>query len=111
MSFLLDPPLLVVSGAATERLLGAHPRARELTRAATVAAFVGVSAGLYGNVGWLERIWPTLGARSGREFMLTSGLAEVDESSLGPGRHAAALSLFALYPLWFRLGQALVREG
>ena len=108
MSFLLDPPLLVASGAVTERVLGAGPRASAV-RSATVLAFVGVSAGLYANAGPLVRVWPTLGARSGREFMLTSGLAEVDESSIGPARHAAALSLFALYPLWFRLGQALAR--
>ena len=109
MSFLLDPPLLVASGAAAERLVGDDPRAIARARTATVAAFVGVSVGLYADVAPLVRAWPTLGARSGREFMLTSGLAEIDESSIGPARHAAALSLFALYPLWFRLGQALAR--
>jgi hypothetical protein len=36
--------------------------------------------------------------------MLTSGLAEVDEHAMRPSHHAAALSQFALYPLWFRLG-------
>jgi hypothetical protein len=41
--------------------------------------------------------------------MLSSGLARIDESSIGPARHAAALSLFALYPLWARLGSSLVR--
>jgi hypothetical protein len=109
MSFLLDPPLLVASGAVAERALGDDPQAVGRVRAVSVAAFVGVSAGLYANVGPLADRWPLLGARSGREFMLTSGLAQVDESSIGPGRHVAALSLFALYPLWFRLGQALVR--
>jgi len=109
MSFLLDPPLLVASGAVTERVLGESPGASGAVRTATVLAFIGVSAGLYANAGPLVRAWPTLGARSGREFMLTSGLAEIDESSIGPARHAAALSLFALYPLWFRLGQALAR--
>jgi hypothetical protein len=110
MSFLLDPPLLVASGAAAERLIGDDERAVALARAATVASFVCVSAALYANCGPVVRRWPTLGARSGREFMLTSGLAAVDETSIGAGRHAAALSLFALYPLWFRLGQALARS-
>ena len=109
MSFLLDPPLLVASGAVAERALGDDPEAVARVRVVTVAAFVGVSAGLYMNLGPLARRWPLLGARSGREFMLTSGLAEVDESSIGPAHHLAALSLFALYPLWFRLGQALVQ--
>lgn len=110
MSFLLDPPLLVASGAAAELALGDNERAARRAGAATVLAFVGVSAALYANFEPLVRCWPTLGARTGREFMLTSGLAEVDESSIGPMHHAAALSLFALYPLWFRLGRELVRR-
>jgi hypothetical protein len=109
VSFLLDPPLLVASGAATEAALG-DDSAADLVGALTVGAFVGVSAALYANWDPVVRRWPTLGARTGREFMLTSGLAEVDEASIGPRRHAAALSLFALYPLWFRLGRALVRR-
>lgn len=109
MSFLLDPPLLVASGAVAERALGEDEQALGFAQAVTVAAFVGVSAGLYANFGPLARRWPLLGARSGREFMLTSGLAEVDEGSIRPLQHAAALSLFALYPAWFRLGRALAR--
>ena len=72
--------------------------------------FCGRRHGLYANLTPLVRVWPTLGARTGREFMLTSGLAEVDEESIRPAHHVAALSLFALYPLWFRLGQALARR-
>jgi hypothetical protein len=109
VSFLLDPPLLVASGAAAERVLGDRPELLRAARTGTVLAFVGVSAALYANCGPLARHWPTLGARSGREFMLTSGLAKVDESSIGGFQHLAALSLFALYPAWFRLGQALGR--
>jgi hypothetical protein len=106
MSFLLDPPLLAVAGAATRRAVGDDPRATRLARAVTVAAFVGVSGALYANVGVVARRWPLLGARSGREFMLTSGLADVDEAAIAPRQHLAALSLFILYPLWFELGRA-----
>ena len=109
MSFLLDPPLLVASGAATEAVLGEDEGAVRLARASTVAAFVGVSLALYANVEPVVRAWPTLGARSGREFMLTSGLARIDERRMNARRHAAALSLFALYPLWFELGRAIAR--
>ena len=42
--------------------------------------------------------------------MLTSGLAEIDEHAMTASRHAAALSQFALYPLWFRLGTMAVRR-
>lgn len=110
MSFLLDPPLLVASGAVAERVLGDDERNLRIARVASIASFVGISAALYANAEPISSRWPKLGARSGREFMLSSGLAEVDESSITPAQHVAALSLFALYPLWFRLGQALARS-
>ena len=110
MSFVIDPPLLAASGALVERAVPDRRRARVL-EAATVATFVGVSLALYANAPGLKPIWGPFGARSGREFMLTSGLARVDEGSMGTARHAAALSQFALYPLWFRLGAAAARAA
>jgi hypothetical protein len=111
MSFVIDPPLLVASGAAIEAATGEDEETARRLRGAVTALFVGVSLALYANVPGLGRIWRPFGARSGREFMLTSGLARIDERRIGPARHAAALSLFALYPLWARLGAALVRGG
>ena len=108
MSFLIDPPLLVASGAVIEKAAGDDPRA-ERAAAVTVATFVGVSLLLYANAPGLSRMWRPFGARSGREFMLTSGLAQVDERAMTPARHLAALSLFGLYPLWLRLGRALAK--
>jgi hypothetical protein len=111
VSFVIDPPLLVASGAAIEATTGNDPaRARRL-RLAITGLFVGVSVALYANSPGLGRIWRPFGARSGREFMLTSGLGRLDGRPLGPSRHAAALSLFLLYPLWARLGAALVRAS
>lgn len=111
MSFVIDPPLLVASGAAIEVVSGEDEATARRLRGATVALFVGVSLALYANAPGLERIWRPFGSRSGREFMLTSGLARIDEKRIAPAQHAAALSLFALYPLWVRLGSALVRAG
>jgi hypothetical protein len=108
VSFLLDPPLLVGAGAAAEAIAGKDAAAS--LRKPTVGAFVGVSLALYANVSVVADRWPLLGAGSGREFMLTSGLAKVDERQISPLQHAAALSLFALYPLWFELGRALARR-
>ena len=108
VSFVLDPPLLVATGAAIERLdLDAATSRR--AGAAAVATFVGVSLALYANAPGLRAIWGPFGARSGREFMLTSGLARVDERAMGARQHALALSLFAAYPLWLGLGRALAR--
>jgi hypothetical protein len=111
MSFVIDPPLLVASGAAIEAVAGEDEAAARRLRGGTVALFVGVSLALYANAPGLERIWRPFGSRSGREFMLTSGLAPVDEKRIAPAQHAAALSLFALYPVWARLGAALVRAA
>ncbi len=111
MSFVIDPPLLVASGAAIEAAVGDDEAAARRLRGGVVALFIGVSLALYANVPGLERLWRPFGSRSGREFMLTSGLARVDERRIPPARHAAALSLFALYPLWARLGAALIRSA
>lgn len=108
MSFAIDPPLLVASGAAIEAAAGDRESAHRL-RGAVVALFVGVSLALYANLPGLGRIWRPFGARSGREFMLTSGLARVDERRMSARRHALALGQFALYPLWAWLGAALTR--
>jgi len=111
MSFVIDPPLLVAAGAAIEVVAGDDEVTARRLRGATAGLFVGVSLALYANAPGLSRIWRPFGSRSGREFMLTSGLASVDERRIAPVQHAAALSLFALYPLWARLGAALARAA
>lgn len=110
MSFVLDPPLLVASGAAIEAAAGDDEETARRLRGGVVGLFVVVSLALYANAPGLGRLWRPFGSRSGREFMLTSGIAPVDERRIGPARHAAALSLFLLYPLWSRLGAALIRR-
>lgn len=110
MSFLLDPPLLVGCGAAAQAIAGDSPRQSDVIRAVTVGSFLGISLALYANVEPVARRWPLLGARSGREFMITSGLAHIDERKMTTLQHAAALSLFTLYPAWYELGRAVVRR-
>jgi hypothetical protein len=109
LSFIIDPPLLVATGAAVEGAVADRRLARAL-EVGTVATFVGVSLALYANAPGLRALWGPFGARSGREFMLTSGLAEIDERAMSARGHAAALSQFALYPLWFRLGTMAARK-
>ena len=110
VSFLLDPPLLVGCGAVAEKLAGDKPQVRAVLRNLTVGGFIGGSLALYANVSAFADRWPLLGARSGREFMLTSGLARVDEGRITVGQHAAAISLFALYPIWYEVGRSLARR-
>ena len=111
MSFVIDPPLLVASGAAIEAVAGEDEATARRLRAGVVALFVVVSLALYANLPGLGRLWRPFGSRSGREFMLSSGLARVDERRIEARQHAGALSLFLLYPLWVRLGTALVRAA
>lgn len=108
MSFLLDPPLLVAAGAAIERGLPDEDTRRKASLG-VLAAFVGVSGALYANAPGLGAWWKPFRARNGREFMLTSGLARIDEAQMTRAHHAAALSLFALYPVWLSLGRAAAR--
>ncbi len=110
MSFLLDPPLLVASGAVIERVAPSEDAARVLS-AGTVAVFVGVSAALYANAPGLGAWWKPFRARNGREFMLTSGLGRIDTAGMSRAQHAAALSLFALYPAWLGLGRRAARAS
>lgn len=109
MSYLLDPPLLVASGAAVEAASPDEQTARR-GRAAVSGLFIAVSLALYANVPGLERIWRPFGSRSGREFMLTSGLGQLRRRSLKQHHHVAALSLFLMYPIWAWLGGQLVRR-
>lgn len=109
MSFLLDPPLLVATGAALERA-PVGERATRLAGAATVALFVGVSAALYLDTPGLRRIWGPFGCAGGREFMLTSGLVRWEIGRPRRSQHVAAVALFALYPCWLALGRRLGRR-
>jgi hypothetical protein len=111
VSFVIDPPLLVASGAAIEAVVGEDEITARRLRGGVAGFFVLVSMALYANAPGLDRLWRPFGSRSGREFMLTSGLARVDERRISVPQHATALSLFLLYPFWVRLGSALVRAA
>ena len=109
MSFLLDPPLLVAGGAVIERT-APDGRTADALSLATVGTFVGISLALYANTPGLGLLWKPFGSRSGREFMLTSGLAPIEEDRLRWFQHASALAVFATYPAWLALGRRLARR-
>ena len=101
MSFLIDPPLLYLNGEAYARVA---PRRAPLLGAATVGLFWVVSGALYLNQGWTRPLWRLCRARSGRDWMINSGVLRIDERRAGAGTHALALLIFATYPLWLVLG-------
>jgi len=94
VSFLIDPPLLVASGAAYGKAEGPRPRA---AAAATIALFWSVGVALY-----RERRW-------GREFMINSGVLRIPYDPEATRTHLAAAAAFATYPLWLLLGWKLAR--
>ena len=99
MSFLIDPPWLYANGRAIARSRRSAPLA-----AGTMAVFWGVSIPLYLNARWTRPIWHACRARSGRDWMLNSGVFALDHERPSPRAHAVSAAIFATYPLWLWLG-------
>ncbi len=106
VSFLIDPPLLMGTGAAIERVAASEGAARRL-EAAVVATFLGVAVPLYLNWQPTRWIWELVGAESGRDWMLNSGVFDFEHERPPATTHLVAAGLFATYPLWARLGRRL----
>jgi hypothetical protein len=104
VSFLIDPALLAASGALIDRIAPDDQRATQL-EAAVITTFVGVSAGLYINAEPTRWIWELCKAESGRDWMLNSGVFDLEHEDVGWRTHAVAIGIFATYPLWLRLGR------
>ncbi|GIU84971.1 MAG: hypothetical protein KatS3mg008_1746 [Acidimicrobiales bacterium] len=109
MSFLLDPPLLVATGATIERKV-ADERTRKMLDRLVLGTFIGVSSALYLDLPGLGFIWRPLRARSGRDWMLNSGVFRFEYRDPPPTTHLVAAAIFATYPLWLALGHRLGRR-
>lgn len=97
MSFLLDPPTLVIIGFLIDRYTDSH-RTRNLLAAGVVAVFLIVSTLLYLDVlPWWWGQW-----LAGSDWMLNSGLDT--NLTRQPGTDVLAVVMFAAYPLWMKLG-------
>jgi len=92
----------VASGAATARAV--PPNAQPAAAAATLALFLGVSVPLYLDHRWTRPLWKACRARSGRDWMLNSGVLDLDHRRPPTATHLAAGAIFATYPLWLALG-------
>jgi hypothetical protein len=111
MSFLIDPPWLYATGRAYGRLMPERtPTARAVGRL-TAGAFLATSISLYLDRPWTRGIWEACRARSGRDWMLNSGLLRIDPARAGRRTHIVSALLFATYPLWLTLGERRGRAG
>jgi len=107
MSFLIDPALLYAGGRTYAATTPPQERTAKndlKVAAQTMACFYAVSVGLYLDRPWTKPIWRACRARSGRDWMVNSGVTRFDASRAGPRTHAAAAAMFATYPLWLWLG-------
>jgi len=102
MSFLIDPPWLYANGRVIAQAVPAE-RQKPLALA-TIGVFVVTSISLYLDRGWTRPIWRLCRARSGRDWMLNSGVFKLDPDAAGTPTHAVSAALFATYPFWLWLG-------
>jgi hypothetical protein len=110
MSFLIDPPWLYATGRAYGRLLPERTPAARALHTATASAFLITSVSLYLDRPWTRPIWRACRARSGRDWMLNSGVFRFDAGRSGRVTHVASALLFATYPWWLRLGEQRARR-
>jgi hypothetical protein len=102
MSFLIDPPWLYANGRVIAQ---AVPTERQRPLAlATIGVFVVTSISLYLDKGWTKPIWRLCRARSGRDWMLNSGVLKMDPDRAGTPTHVVSAALFVTYPFWLWLG-------
>jgi hypothetical protein len=106
VSFLIDPPWLYTNGQAYARLAPGSAQGKTAAGAgvATVGVFWLVSVSLYLNRRWTDPIAKACRAEDGRDWMLNSGVLDIDHERAGPRTHAIAAALFATYPLCLWLG-------
>jgi len=110
MSFLIDPPLLVGTGALIERISEGEDTARKLEKL-TIAGFLATSISLYLNAPWTRWIADMCKADSGRDWMLNSGVFKLDHEEVSSRTHLACAAIFATYPVWLRMGRKLASKS
>jgi hypothetical protein len=108
MSFLIDPPWLYATGQAYGRAMPQPTRASRALSAATAGVFLTTSIALYLDRLWTTPIWKACRARSGRDWMLNSGVFRFDPDNVRTRTHRVSAAIFATYPLWLAIG---IRHG
>lgn len=110
-SFLLDPFLLIIAGIIVAYITAQFAKNFFSRRKiiwtlgiVVMAIFWGVSVSLYFNAPFLSWVWKMLGARSGTDWMLNSGVFNFKFVNLSATTNLISGFFFALYPLWLILG-------
>ncbi len=109
MSFLIDPPLLLISGIILYFAGNRFELTGEIKTAAgiiIVFLFISVSVLLYLDA--ITCFFPVIcGNLSGSEFMFHSNITGIYKKDVPL---IVVVTLFALYPLWLYSGYAIMRK-
>ena len=113
-SFLLDPFLLIIAGILVAYAVSRSAKNFYLRRRLLIiinilvmALFWIVGVGLYFNLPIASWISQAVGAQSGRDWMINSGIFHFDFKNPSAASSFVSGFLFAIYPLWLILGEKL----
>jgi hypothetical protein len=106
LSFLIDPPLLVATGATAGRRVPLRRLAPPV-----LAMFWATGAALYLNAAVSRPFIRLLPGRDGRDFMWTSGVLPIPHARRRERRKwdQRAVAVFATYPFFLWLGTRAAR--
>jgi hypothetical protein len=110
VSFLIDPPWLYATGQVYGRLMPERTPAARAVSGVTAGVFLTTSVSLYLDRPWTRRIWEVCRAESGRDWMLNSGVFELDHRRVSRRAHIVSALIFATYPAWLLLGERAGRR-
>ncbi|HPE63377.1 MAG TPA: hypothetical protein PLQ49_04630, partial [Methanothrix sp.] len=104
MSFLIDPPLLILSGILIYFVgpkLGWNRHAKIVVGVAIVLIFIIFSSLLYADI--IRFVFPFFSEKTGSAFMLHSNTTHITTDMVPTG---VVILLFLLYPVWLFAGYA-----
>jgi hypothetical protein len=109
MSFLIDGPLLLGTGAAIEKISGDEETAKKLEQL-TIVGFLATSISLYMNAPWTRWMADMCKAESGRDWMINSGVFKFEHEKVSGRTHLVSAAIFTTYPMWLRMGRKLAAK-
>ena len=114
MTFLIDPPLLIIFGYVSFVIGNAlkHKTQLPISKALVIFSFCTIiftSSSLYLNMGYVDFFWlPFVPAvASGKDLMINSGIFSFESTNTAGLIDVLAFLQIAIYPIWIYLGVKL----
>jgi len=116
VTFLIDPPLLIIFGYVSFVIGNAliHKTQLPISKALVIfslCTIIFTSSSLYLNMGYVDFFWlPFVPAvSSGKDLMINSGIFSFESTNTAGLIDALAFLQIAIYPIWIYLGVKLYR--